>query len=286
MPNQKKTTRSGSEGDNKKIDDNNININLKKSSLAEFTKRPLPTEKEVEKFEEMIAGASSSDNGIIHKDLPEEDEAREEEIEESLHEIYQDDNGDMVNVKKMDIKKRHGFLFWFFALIFWAIAGYGAYYAYNFYLQPGSDATAVEFFIAGENEILSGEEFFYTVNYRNLSNINLKNARIKLSYPDNFIFLDSLPESAEDNSVWKFFNIPPNYNGKIRIKGKMIGPEDMTGIVLAHISYTPENFSSEFKKEASLTTTIRDIGLNFDFDYLSNVLLGEENEIVVKYRFN
>jgi len=46
--------------------------------------------------------------------------------------------------------------------------------------------------------------------------------------------------------------------------------------------YTPENFSSEFKKEASKTFSVADTGINLDFDYSSAVLVGEENEITVK----
>lgn len=53
--------------------DDVIKINIKKSSLAEFTKRPVPTEEEVENFEEYV-----------------EEEAREEEIEERLNEISND----------------------------------------------------------------------------------------------------------------------------------------------------------------------------------------------------
>ena len=86
--------------------DNGITINLKKSSLAEFTKRPVPNEREVENFEKIIEDQETEIN-------PPLDEELDEEIEESLNEIYQDDNGDMVDVKKMDIKKRHGFFYWF-----------------------------------------------------------------------------------------------------------------------------------------------------------------------------
>ena len=62
----------------------------------------------------------------------------------------------------------------------------------------------------------------------------------------------------------------------------MIGPKDDTGIVLADMSYVPENFSSEFKKEASLTTTIKNIGLDVDFDYIGSALVGQEDEIMIR----
>ena len=73
-----------------------IKIKEGESSLTEFIKKPIPTDKEIEEFEEYI-----------------EEEAKEEEIEDSLNEIYHDDKGKAVDVKKLDIKKRRGFLFWF-----------------------------------------------------------------------------------------------------------------------------------------------------------------------------
>ena len=141
---------------NNQDDNNEIKVNIEnKSSIAEFIKRPIPSDKELENFEDYT-----------------EEGAREEEIEESLSEIYKEVNGDMADVKKMDIKKKHGFLFWFFTIVFTlfclAGAGYGAYY---FYMQSGSDSKAVELAIEGKNEVMAGEEFFYTVNFKNLENL-------------------------------------------------------------------------------------------------------------------
>jgi uncharacterized repeat protein (TIGR01451 family) len=254
----------------KHSDDNEgVKIREDKSSLAEFTRRPLPTEEEMEDFENFVG-----------------EEAREEGIEESLNEIYQDGKGGIVDVKRLDIKKRHGFFFWFFTplIIIGSLAGAGYAAYYYFYQQPGSDATAVEFTLDGKNEIVAGEEFFYTIHYQNLSNININDVGVAVAYPDNFIFLDSFPESQEKNSIWEFSSIPARRHGKIKIKGTMIGQEDETGIILANLIYTPENFSSQFKKETSLTTVIKDIGLDFDFDYVNSALVGEENEIKVKFR--
>ena len=47
MPKQKKEQNK----------DDGVTINLKNSSVAEFTKRPIPTEKQVEDFEDFIKRA-------------------------------------------------------------------------------------------------------------------------------------------------------------------------------------------------------------------------------------
>ncbi|MDD5071609.1 MAG: hypothetical protein PHQ42_02635 [Patescibacteria group bacterium] len=238
------------------------------SGLSEFIKRPLPTDEEIEEFEEVI-----------------EEEAREDEIDSGLSEIYQDEKGDMVDVKKLNIKKKRGFFFKMLNLIFFlailAGLGYGSYY---YIFHGGSDATALNFFISGPEKVIAGEEFFFTLDYRNLSRVSAKNIRIEVSYPENFIFLDSLPLPGEKNSVWQFDNLNSGGSGSVKIKGKIINGKETSNIILAKIVYTPENFSSEFKKETSLAIAVEDIGIDIDFDYSSTVLLGEENEIAVKIK--
>ena len=132
----------------------------------------------------------------------------------------------------------------------------------------------------GKNEIVAGEEFFYTLKYNNDSKIGISNAKIEINYPDNFVFLDSYPESNnKTNTIWNINKIPPKSNNSIKIKGYLIGAKNKSGILTANITYTPENFSSEFKKDTTLTTRINDIGINFDIDYIPTVLVGEKNEI-------
>ena len=250
-------------------DNGEIEIRRERSSLAEFTSRPLPTEKEVERFEEFI-----------------EEEAKGEEIEESLSEIYQDDNGEMVDVRRMVIKRRHGFLFWFFVFVFLMSVFAGAGYAvYRYvYLHAGSDATAFEFYIDGETDITAGEELTYVIHYKNTSNIPIRNARLNVAYPENFLFAESRPAPSSRKDIWLIDAIPAKYSGKVTISGSIIGQKGDTGIMLANMTYAPENFSSEFRKETSINSTIRDVGLFFDFNYTSTVLLGEESEVGVRIR--
>ena len=288
--------------DKKNANDNNdvVVSRSRESGLAEFIQRPMPTDEEVENFEEFIeesayAGATRERNhdkrGVIS--LREEeasglDRELDEEIDESLHEIYQDNNGKMVDVKKMDIKKRHGFFFWiaFFIFISGALAG-AAYGAYNyFYLGSGSDATAVEFSIEGNSETAVGEEFFYSLVYKNASNIGIRSAKVEAKFPENFIFLDSYPVNSgkgDKMGLWEIGSLGARQTGKVRVKGMMIGAEDSIGVIQADIIYSPENFSSEFKKEATLSTVINNIGFDVDFDYVASALIGQEDEITIRF---
>ncbi len=264
-----------------KINNNQNNEEIKinkqdQSGLAEFINRPVATDKELEDFEELVSSTV--------KPPTKEEEARKEEVEESLSEIYQDGNGGMVDVKKLDIKKKRGFFFWFFAAIFIsAILAAAGWAAYSYYLLGGSDPTNIAFSIEGKKEANAGEEFFYAVDYKNSTDSAINNVKIKIIYPDNFIFIDSSPAASGENGVWQIGSLPARSSGQIKIKGKIIGPAEAESVILAAMSYAPANFSSEFKKEASFTTTVKDIGINFDFEYNSGALVNKENEIILKF---
>jgi len=266
-----------------------IKINVEdKSSVAEFTQRPVPNDKELEDFEESVSSSAKAIEDKEEEANPSSAKAmedKEEEIEESLSEIYKDDNGDMANVKKLDIKKKHGFFFWFFSTIFILVclagAGYGAYY---FYLQTGSDSKAVELAVDGKKEVMAGEEFFYTVNFKNLERVDINNIEIRLTFPENFIFLDSEPAASIRNDTWHFDLLPPHRSDLIKIKGKLVGRPDETAIVLADMTYAPANFSSEFKKTASIETVIKGTGIELSFIYANSVMVGEESKIIARYK--
>lgn len=248
---------------------NNIKIKNGKSSLSEFVKKPLPTEKEVEAFDDFI-----------------ENKVRENEIKDSLAEIYQDDDGNVVDVRKLEKKKQRGFFFWLFTLIFLAgILSGTIYYGYNYYfLRLNPVSSLVDLSIATEKEILAGEEFFYTVDYKNRDKVSLNNIEIKLTYSENFIFIESQPAPSQKNNIWQITSLGPHRSDLIKIKGKLVGPEEKNNIVLADMIYVPANFSSEFKKSSSFETKISQTGLEFVANSPSSVIVGEESQIIVKYK--
>jgi uncharacterized repeat protein (TIGR01451 family) len=247
---------------------NNANQGQSGKNGKSFSRRPLASDKTMQEIEKQI-----------------KEEVKEEEIDEGLSRIYEDEKGKIINVKKIAFKRGRGIIFRFFSFLFTlailAGLGYGAYYLY---LQKGSDATDIEFSLNSKDKVAAGEEFFYTVKYRNLSNVNLQNAEIKLIYPENFIFLNSEPRGESESSL-KIGEIGAHRSGEIKIKGKIVGLAGQRAIAFAEIIYTPVNFSSQFKKEASSEISIQDIGLNFNINSPASALAGEENTIFIKYAF-
>ncbi len=245
-----------------------IKVKAKRSSLSEFVKRSLPTDEEVKKFDEYA-----------------EEEVKSESIEESLSEIYRDDDGSAVDVKTLNIRKKRGFFFWLFASIFiWLILAAAAYGAYYIYYEQGASSGEIRFSIEGKKNVLAGEEFFYAVNYKNLSSVGIGDIEIKLAYPDNFIFLDSSPSPQLNNNLWQISGLGARRAGLIKIKGKIMGPANKANIITGGVTYTPANFSSQFKKEAAFENKISGTGLEFSVESPSGALVGEESEIIVRYK--
>lgn len=247
---------------------NNIKINEQnQSGLSEFTKRPLPTDDEVRQFDSYV-----------------ENKVKEEEIKDSLTQIYKDDDGSMVNVKKLDIKKNRGMFFSLFLFIFTAAILAGAVYGGYFYLYKSSNpnSATVSLNMTAPKEIIAGQEFFYEINYKNNDNVSINNVNIKINFPENFVLLDAEPAPAEKDN-WQITDLASHRSGQIKIKGKLISESGQVNTITAAMTYQPANFSSEFKKEAQAETTTSDLGLDFSVTNPNAIFIGEDYDLVIKY---
>lgn len=243
--------------------------NRQASSLSEFVKKPLPNEEEVAAFEKYAA-----------------DEAKETEIKDSLAKIYQDDQGNKIDIKTLTVKKGRGFFFnlFSFIIVLFVLAG-GIYAAYNYlFLKINAPKQPVSLEFSSKAQVANGEEFYYDLNYKNEDKVSINNIEIKADYPENFIFLSSDPAPAKNNNHWEIPSLASHRSDTIRIKGKLVGDVDAKSVILADMTYKPDNFSSEFKKSASFETKINDLGLDISFINSTSALIKEDNEIAVKFK--
>jgi len=245
-----------------------VQINLKESSIAKFTKRPVPSEEEAVELEEHM-----------------ENEARDEEIDQGLTEIYQDDEGDLVDVRSLEKIRRKGF---FLSLInflfFMLILGGGAYYIYNnWYKNASLDTTTVVLTVKGDTELIAGEEYEYDLKYKNESRVTLNSVKINVKLPNNFILKETEPMNSGSRGLWDIGDIAPYTEGSIKIKGMMLGHVDDSGIFSTYMTYSPEGLSSEYKKESFLSSKIIDTGIKIDFDFYEIALVGETEKIFIRF---
>lgn len=243
--------------------------------------------KNEKKAEKALIAAADEPTGFSEHQLPTDEEIKNEEIEESLMEIYQDENGELANVSHFDIKKRRGMIFYAAVSILSVSLLAGAAFGFFKYVyQKNAGSGSVELSVRGPKEANSGEEFSYEIIYRNLNNVEINNTELKVTYPKNFIFIGSNVAAADKNDLWRLDSLGAHRSGRIEIKGKIVGQENEINTMLAGINYVPANFSSEFRKEAALETITKGVGIDFSFARQNSVLINEETAISVKYKKN
>lgn len=249
---------------NKKL----IRINKEQASgLSAFIQRPVPTEEEVTSFEKVV-----------------EKESKQQEIDSNLHEIYRDKKGDLVDVKKLNIKKRSAWIVRVFKKLFIFFIVFAAiYFSYLYFFTGSGDMGAVKLNIYAPEELIVGEEFSYRVEYENQTKFAISNLRLELRYPENFIFTSALPLPDRANNSFNLPDLVAGAKGEVIITGQIIGNQNSVNIISARFNYMPVNFSSEFKKEASTSSVVSGLGFKVELEHPSLSFVNQDNDITFSF---
>jgi uncharacterized repeat protein (TIGR01451 family) len=218
----------------------------------------------------------------VKEELKSETKEREQDIQTSLAQLYQDENGEIINVKEVRIKKGRKHFGLLSALIYIAVfilVFYGIY----FFVNRNNSGSHIDFLIETDKEQVVGQEFVYTVKYQNLDRVGLNNIQIKLDYPDGFIFLDSDPKPDQRNDVWSINRLEPHLGGEIKIKGKLVDKLDTKQMILGEMYYTPDNFNSEFRQDTDLETALTKPGIDLEVVPPANLFVNDPAILVINY---
>lgn len=233
------------------------------SGLSAFIERPLPSEKEVASFERVV-----------------ESEARHQEIEANLSEIYRDKKGSLINVKKLKVRRRPLLLVRYFRrLLFIAIIGLVAYFSFWYFFGASNDVSALELKVSAPEKIQAGEEFSYQIEYHNPTKFLLSKLRLELQYPANFIFNSASLSPSSGNYGWNLADLAPGETVNLVVTGKLINKLDAVNVLTVRLNYVPANLSSQFKKEASASTLMSGPGFRVDLESSQTAFLGQENDL-------
>ena len=80
--------------------------------------------------------------------------------------------------------------------------------------------------ITAPQEMATGQDVEYVVDYSNTGDMAFSNLRVKMVYPDGFSFVSAEPRPSEGNTVWYLGNLTGNAGGKIIIRGVLTGNRD------------------------------------------------------------
>ncbi len=237
------------------------------SGLSAFVERPVPTDEEVSSFEKIV-----------------EKEVKQQEIDSNLDEIYRDKKGGLVDVKKLKIKTRSALIVRIFKkLLISFILLAGAYFSYLHFFTGSGDMGAVTLNIIAPQDIVAGEEFSYRIQYENKTKFTISCLRLELRYPENFIFSSAHPLPDRANNSFNLSDLPAGASGELVVTGQIIGKQEVVNILSARLNYTPLNFSSEFKKEASVSTVINSLGFKVGLESPSLSFINQDNDVSLTF---
>jgi len=235
------------------------------SGLSSFVERPVPNEGEVISFERVIGR-----------------ELREQEIDSNLDEIYKDSEGDRVDVHKVKVKKRPIFLVRFFKIILTlTVIAILAYVSYFYLFSNSNDVSSLSFQITSPDKVVAGQEFSYKITYHNPTKYPFKKLHLELQYPENFVFDSASVAPTSGNSTWNLPDLTGGSTQTITVKGMLLVAPQSTNVIFGHLSYVPNGFSSQFKKDASFSTTVSSLGFTVNLDSSKTAFLNQNNDLTL-----
>ncbi len=215
---------------------------------------------------------------IKNEILEEKLKSAEKEVESSLKEIYGgDEEGSDLKTIKIK-KKRSVWLSGLYFFLFLVIIGSISYGIYN-YIKSNRDASSVlKVSIGSPGTVSLAEEFSYRINYENASNYNLRNVKIEIEYPDNFLISDVYSVyNSEEDYIFYINDLGPRVKGVIEIKGRIINQVGVNNPLSVKLSYEISGLSSSFSREVLSSLSIDESFFQVDYDYPNTVLVGENN---------
>ncbi len=142
--------------------------------------------------------------------------------------------------------------------------------------------------IEAPSDTASGEDAAFDIKYENNANVNLTNARISFSVPEEFMFISSDKEAKEEETVltWNLGNISSGSSGSVKLFGKIIGELDKEYYFNSKISYTPENFNYEFESSGKNEAKVKISSVPFELSIKSpeQMINGGAVEYAVDYK--
>ena len=179
--------------------------------------------------------------------------------------------------------KKRGFNFiWFFMILF--LASFCGFLFYN-KKENVVLTESLEMKIKVVDEIISGDQVEYIINYENLEEIKLNEIKLSVQWPSGFYFDESNIENNNSSfTTWLLPDLLPNEKKEIIIKGQLVGQRDDILQAIFNLSYQPDNFNSDFNFKKIVETKIVDSNIELEINLVNKTLVSEEQDFFIKVK--
>ncbi len=139
--------------------------------------------------------------------------------------------------------------------------------------------------IEGPQQVAIGEEVEFVVNYQNVSNLTLRNLELTLKYPLGLKIISVEPAASNAlQTIWQLGDLAPGAQGKVVIRGQIFVDEPQSDNLSASLLYQPQNFSSDFIKQASHSLQIGEPLFELDLVSPQVILPDTKTDFSIKWK--
>lgn len=204
----------------------------------------------------------------------------------SISDFYRGRSGNktaLSRIEKKDPGRRKKIIAWVIIglVVILGVTLGGLYYFISQEDKFGSDSIGFEVIVP--TLISSGDNIGITLNILNQEDVDINDTELIMQYPNDFIFNSSDPiPNNEANNTWTLGTIRAGSSKTINFSGQVFGEMNSTKNIKMILNYTPENFSSEFKKEDSFDLSINDTVYDLSLTVPSKAVSGFSSPYSVK----
>ncbi|GEM_PF-6951554 len=212
------------------------------------------------------------------------------ELLEKIYAVKINDEFSTDDLSKFYYRKRTWWMAIFrYFFILMAFVGLGLIAGY-FYFTYGGQFTGSEVAVSitGNNTVVAGEVVQYEINYHNRENAKLKNLKMIVKYPTNFVLVSSTPSTiGTSKNTWELPDLGPNSSGKLILNGYFTNDasssENIYRFFDADFYYNSENFNSLFNASGQAQVVIRQPAVLFDMESLGHWQVNQNSTMVFNY---
>ena len=102
-------------------------------------------------------------------------------------------------------------------------------------LSVAVQSSPIKLEISAPQNLASDDAIDYQINYQNDGEKEIADMKIKINYPEGFVFSKAEPLNSEGNNFWHIGTLNPGQGGKIIISGKLSGERNYTRTVKAYV---------------------------------------------------
>lgn len=172
-------------------------------------------------------------------------------------------------------RHHNGFLWLLFLAFLAAVAGFFYWSQQNTTVTDNS----MEMKVVGPEKTISGDQVSYSIEYKNIDTVELKEMELSVRWPAGFYFDESSLEASDEGATsWKLPDLGPGQTANLEIKGVLVGHKYDKLSATFSLHYQPANFHSDFKVKQTVETEITDNKLAIEIQGLDKTLVSTDQE--------